>query len=76
MKYCIDPKNNKQSVSLTLLIVSFVLYVLFAITTILDLTKGIGPLSELFYFSVALYFGRRVKIGAKDLDVETSGENK
>jgi len=74
MKYCIDPKNDKQSVSLTLLIISFVLYVLFAITTILELTKGIGPLSELFYFSVALYFGRRVKIGSKNLQVDNSGE--
>lgn len=75
MKYFIDPKTKSESVSLTLLLISFVLYVSFSITTIFEITSGIGPLSELFYFCVALYFGRRVKIGSKAIEAN-NGDKK
>lgn len=63
--YLIDPKDGKQSVTLTFMVVTFILVTGFSIAVALEQTKGIGPLMDLFYACSALYFGRRVTINNK-----------
>lgn len=61
-----DPKTGEPSVSLTFLMISFLLAAGFSIASVLDQSKNPGPLMELFYACAALYFGRRVNIGGKN----------
>jgi len=68
--YLVDPKTDKKSVSLTFLVIAFVLLVGFTIAEALELTKLPGSFSELFYACAALYFGRRVQIGSKTFSSE------
>jgi hypothetical protein len=63
--YLPDPKDGKPSVSLTMLAISFVAVLGFSIASVLEYSKEPGPLMELFYATAALYFSRRVQIGAK-----------
>ena len=63
--YLKDPKDGTASVTLTFLVVSFVLVVGFSVAAVLGHTKDTEPLMQLFYACSALYFGRRVTIGNK-----------
>lgn len=72
--YLTDPKDGKKSVTLTFLVVSFVIFLGFACAGSLEYVKNVNSLSELFYACAALYFGRRVKVGTKSF--EMSGEEK
>ena len=63
--YLKDPKDDSPSVSLTFLVISFVLVTGCSISTILGYTKDTEPLMQLFYATAALYFGRRVSFGSK-----------
>ena len=72
--YLTDPKTNDKSVSLTFLVISFILYVGFSAATALGYAEGIGALSELFYACAALYFGLRIKIGTKSFSVDQKTE--
>jgi hypothetical protein len=65
MLYLKDPKDGTQSVTLTFLVIAFVLVVGFSIATCLGHAKDADPLMQLFYACAALYFGRRVSIGNK-----------
>lgn len=51
--------SNDKSVSLTLAIVSFVLFAGFSVAESLGYVENSGSLAELFYACAALYFGRR-----------------
>lgn len=64
-----DPKTNKRSVSLTMLIVTGVLCIAGAIMQMLGKTDNTSLLAELFYTSAALYGGRRLKF-SKDGSVD------
>ncbi len=57
--WVVDPETKKPSVSLTLLVVSVILFVGLGVLDILGKIKGIGVFSELFFTATALYFGRR-----------------
>ena len=59
MLYLNDPKDGKPSVSLSLLLVSFILAVGFGAAQALGKTQSMGPLLEIFYSMTCLYFGRR-----------------
>lgn len=72
--YLTDPKTNKKSVTLTFLVISFVLFAGFAAAVSLGYAYTTGALAELFYASAALYFGRRVNVGSKSFSV-SNGEN-
>lgn len=74
--YLLDPKTNKRSVSLTFLVVTFILYTGFSVGKALELVNGIGSLAELFYACAALYFGRRVSINGKQFEVKQEGQVK
>jgi len=63
--YLIDPKNNKKSVSLTFLVITFFLLIVASIFQTMDAIKSVGYFPELFYACAALYFGRRVQVGSK-----------
>ena len=63
--YLKDPVTKKLSVSLTLMIASFITVLGFSVATALELAKDPGSLQELFFACAALYFGRRVNINNK-----------
>ncbi len=71
--YLVDPKNGKQSITLTFLVISFILFAGFAAATSLGYAESVGSFSELFYACAALYFGRRVKVGTKAFSVSQEG---
>lgn len=64
--YLKDPSTGLPSVSLTFLMISFLLAAGFSIASVLDQSKNPGPLMELFYACAALYFGRKMNIGGKN----------
>lgn len=65
MLYLVDPTNGQKSVSLTIMMVSFVTLLGFAIASVLEYVKNVDPLLDIFYACAALYFGRRVSINGK-----------
>ena len=65
LKYFVDPKNNLPSVSLTLMLVSFILLVVLSTLKALEHVNSVGAFQELFYATAALYFGRRVQVNNK-----------
>lgn len=67
--YLKDPKDNQKSVTLTFLVIAFVLFAGFSSAGALGYTKDVNSLSELFYACAALYFGRRVKVGTKTFEL-------
>ncbi len=62
--YLKDPKDDKPSVSLTLLGVTFL--PLLGIAVKLAIAGNVDPLTNLFYACTALYFGRRVTLTNKN----------
>lgn len=65
MYYFPDPNTNKKSVSLTIMLVSFVILLGFAIASSLEYVKNVDALMDIFYACAALYFGRRVSFNGK-----------
>jgi UDP-N-acetylmuramyl pentapeptide phosphotransferase/UDP-N-acetylglucosamine-1-phosphate transferase len=60
IKWVIDPKNDKPSVSLTLLLLAVTLFVIAGILNICNIIDGVGVFSEFLYTTCALYFGRKL----------------
>lgn len=70
-----DPSNNNlPSVSLTLLIATFIGAVAAGSLELAELTKSTSLFSELFYSSCALYFGRRFSVGSKSFSSDKAEE--
>lgn len=65
MPYLKDPKDGKQSVTLTFLVLAFLLVSGFSVSKVLGHSGDPDPLMQLFYACAALYFGRRVTLGNK-----------
>lgn len=63
-----DPKTKEKSVSLTLLMVSFLAIIVCSVAHVFGKLDSTGPLLELFYATAALYFGRRVNFKRGELD--------
>lgn len=57
-----DPKDNKKSVSLTLLLLSFMFISTMGALQCFEKIKDTGPFMELYITSVSLYFGRRFDV--------------
>lgn len=55
-----DPKDNKPSVSLTLLIISFLLVIGAVILEVLGKIDTTSISAEIFFGCAATYFGRRI----------------
>jgi hypothetical protein len=73
--YLTDPKDGKKSVTLTFVVTSFLLFAGFACAGALGHAQNVNSLSELFYASAALYFGRRVKVGSKTFEMNQGNDN-
>jgi hypothetical protein len=55
-----DTKYQEKSVSLTIMVVSFLLIVVFGALQCFEKVKDTGPFMELFIISVSLYYGRHL----------------
>lgn len=79
-----DPSTGQKSVSLTLLVASFIAVAAAGGLQVAGLVSSTGPFLELFYSASALYFGRRLNIKganyssdkASDLAEKVSNESK
>ena len=58
-------KGGRPSVSLTLLVISFLLLVVVGALQIAGVINNTGVFTELFYSSSCLYFSRSLNIGGK-----------
>lgn len=67
-----DPKDKSKSVSLTLLVASFVGLLIASGLEIAGVVETTSGLSELFYSTVALYFGRRFKVNTREFESKES----
>ena len=66
MKHWItDPTTKQESVSLTLLMVSFSFAIAAAALHLAKVTDNTSTCTELFYSCTALYFGRRFSFNGK-----------
>lgn len=72
--YLIDPKTNKPSVTLTLMLISFGLLTVGSIAMILGKVDSIGALLEVYIANATLYFGRRFTVKTKSLEIKQEGD--
>lgn len=66
--FLIDPKTSTPSVSLTLLIISFIGVVVAGALQLAGKTETASVFLELFYANCALYFSRRFTMNGKSFD--------
>ena len=71
-----DPKDGKESVSLTLLQITFIGCIIGAMFESVGYIKSSGVMSELFYSMVGLYFFRRATIKSKFMDINNESNKK
>lgn len=69
-----DPKTGDKSVSLTLVLISTVLLVGFGTAQALGKIQALGPFTEMFYSTLALYFGRRFNINGKTFSSDQAAD--
>lgn len=72
--YFKDPKTGEQSISLTLLIVTFLCAIGAGALNMFGKTSSTSIFAELFYSSAALYFSRRFSIGGKSFSADKAEE--
>lgn len=63
-------KNGEQSVSRTLLLISFILLVILGTLQVCGVVKDVGIFENLFWSTSGLYFGRKISLtkDTKELD--------
>lgn len=71
-----DPKTKEASVSLTMLIITFVGSLIAATLHMLGKVDDTSIMTDLFYANTALYFGRRFSIKNKDYNSEKTEGSK
>jgi len=76
LPWIMDPKTRKQSISLTLLVITFILLIILGVLQVFDIIKVLGPFKELFYATIGLYWGRRLKIANKEYGLTDKVNNK
>lgn len=78
MPYLKDPKDGKLSVTLTFLVISFLLVAGVSVAAVMGKATNSDSLLQLFYACAGLYFGRRVNLGTKSfgMDPVTTPPNK
>lgn len=69
-----DPVTKLPSVSLTMLLATFILVITAGALSMFGLVKDSSIFSEIFYSSVALYFGRRLNIANKTFSSDKAEE--
>jgi len=71
-----DPTNRRKSVSLTLAVASFLLVVVAGGLQMAGKITTTSIFAEVFYSSMALYFGRRLNIAGKGFTADKAEEIK
>jgi hypothetical protein len=71
-----DPKTKEASVSLTMLVVSFAIALVACGLQMAKVVENISSVTELFYATTALYFGRRFSAGSKTFSSESTDQTK
>jgi hypothetical protein len=71
-----DPVTKLPSVSLTLLVVSFAAVIVAGALNMAGVVASTSLFSEVFYSTVALYFGRRMTVGSKVVSADKAEEIK
>lgn len=66
-----DPKTKEGSISLTLLMVTFIAALVACGLEVAGVIKSTSSIVELFYANVALYFGRRFNMNGKSFASES-----
>jgi hypothetical protein len=75
MKFWVkDPVTDIPSVSLTLMVVTFVGVIVAGALNMAEVVKNTSLFGEIFYSSCALYFGRRLSFGGKNFSSEKAEE--
>jgi hypothetical protein len=69
-----DPVQKSPSVSLTILVVTFLLVAGATVLHMLGKVSHTSAVVELFYSAAALYFGRRMSINGKSFSSEKAEE--
>ncbi len=69
-----DPVGKLPSVSLTLVMVTFVGVLVAGALEMAGVVKSTSLFGEIFYSSIALYFGRRMTIGNKNFSSDKAEE--
>lgn len=72
LPWIIDPKTGESSVSLTMLVVTFVLVLVAVCLSMAGVIKDTSIVTELFYGNLALYFGRRLSFSNKTPTTEVT----
>lgn len=75
LPWVIDPKDKAPSVSLTLLVISFIAVLISWGLVLSGKVTEVGPVLELLYASMANYFGRRLSISTSKGKVDASAES-
>lgn len=72
MKFVKDPKNKEESVSLTLLLITYSLLIVSGVLQIFKVVDDVSIFDTLFLTCSGLYWGRRIKLSkdTKELDKE------
>lgn len=65
MAWMIDPKTKEASVSLTILIISLILLIIAGGLQVAKVVESVSIFPEMFYSSLALYFGRKMNVSNK-----------
>ena len=73
MWWLTDPKSDKKSVSLTMLAITFLLFVALSTCEALGYEIKAGGVSELFYASTSLYFFRKLTFKGKNVEIHSKG---
>jgi hypothetical protein len=64
-----DPKTSQKSVSLTLLLISFIALLVGGGLEMFEVIKTVSVLENLFFTCAGLYFGRRINISKDNKDL-------
>ena len=67
-----DPKTKEPSVSLSMLLITFVGVMIAAGLNMAGKIENVSCMTELFYANVALYFGRRFSVNKTTASSEKS----
>lgn len=71
-----DPKTKESSVSLTMLVSAFAIALIACALHMAKVVENISSVTELFYATTALYFGRRFTAANKTYSSEPSDTTK
>lgn len=69
-----DPKQKEPSVSLTMLLIAFIVALVAAGLDMAGKVKSTSVTLELFWGVCALYFGRRMKVNGKEISSDKPQE--